>query len=546
MYISIPNGGITTTSTGCSTSAPCLPNPTTVSVFLPGQAVPIATYTFTTAGTSPGTNPTQPFGVQVEQGADKTPFANIGRGFFGGFDYLYDPINGFVGYRVSDTSGNTGILAAILALQGNLALPSGFATGFSTYLMAGTTLQQTGAGTFNGSIFGPGGLTLQSGAVTLAAANTYAGGTTVNGGTLTIANTGSIVGNLTVNPGATFVNNGTVNTPGIWQLNQGSFTNNNAFLGNLANTGTASNAGTLTGSVINGAAGSFANNGTVAGSVLNMGIWSGNGSVVGNLSSSGIMAPGNSIGTVTVTGNFAQTSAGTFLTEVVRLGAERPHQCQRRRHAGWTGVGQRIARHGLRAFHHLHHPQCGGWAFRHLRRRSTSSIPSCSRSLSYDANNAYLNLQVGGFAAQALNNTQYAVGTVLDANAPTATGDFATVLGTLATATAPQGQAFLTAISGNNYAGFSTSMVQGAQLFMNNFANQSGGGGSPVSNRVALAEACDVACDAPRRPSGAPGAARWAASAPSAPTSRSAPSPTMPAALPPASIGRSPTASAWV
>ena len=38
-------------------------------------------------------------------------------------------------------------------------------------------------------------------------------------------------------------------------------------------------------------------------------------------------------------------------------------------------------------------------------------------------------------------------------------------------------------------------MVQGAQLFMNNFANQTGGGGSPVSNRVALAEACDVACD---------------------------------------------------
>ena len=56
------------------------------------------------------------------------------------------------------------------------------------------------------------------------------------------------------------------------------------------------------------------------------------------------------------------------------------------------------------------------------------------------------------------------------------------------------------AISGNNYAGFSTSMVQGAQLFMNNFANQTGGGGSPISNRVALAEACDVACDATTPP----------------------------------------------
>src|SRR4030095_12121054 len=111
--------------------------------------------------------------------------------------------------------------------------------------------------------------------------------------------------------------------------------------------------------------------------------------------------------------------------------------------------------------------------------------PFLQSSLSYDANNVYLNLQVGGFAAQALNNTQYAVGAVLDANAPTATGDFATVLGTLATATTQQGQAFMQALSGNNYAGFSSSMVQGAQLFMNNFANQTGGGGSPGGNWVA-------------------------------------------------------------
>src|SRR5260370_31817056 len=58
----------------------------------------------------------------------------------------------------------------------------------------------------------------------------------------------------------------------------------------------------------------------------------------------------------------------------------------------------------------------------------------------------------------------------------------------------------MTAVSGQKYAGFSSSMVQGAQLFMTNFANQTGGGGSPVSNRVALAEACDVACDATQPP----------------------------------------------
>ncbi len=47
-------------------------------------------------------------------------------------------------------------------------------------------------------------------------------------------------------------------------------------------------------------------------------------------------------------------------------------------------------------------------------------------------------------------------------------------------------------------------MVQGAQLFMNNFASQAGRSGSPTGNRVALAEACDVACDATASP-------RWGA-----------------------------------
>ena len=69
----------------------------------------------------------------------------------------------------------------------------------------------------------------------------------------------------------------------------------------------------------------------------------------------------------------------------------------------------------------------------------------------------------------------------------------------------------LTSLSGQNYSGFSNSMVQGAQLFMSNFADAGRRRQSPAAARVALAEACDVACDAQRdRRSGAPGAARWA------------------------------------
>ena len=61
---------------------------------------------------------------------------------------------------------------------------------------------------------------------------------------------------------------------------------------------------------------------------------------------------------------------------------------------------------------------------------ANSLYPFLLPQLSYDANNVYLTLQVGGFAAAAQTATQQAVGRVLDANVFTATGDFATVIGT--------------------------------------------------------------------------------------------------------------------
>src|SRR5882757_6347489 len=482
MLIQVPNGSFTTGTGTCgaggATASNCLPPGTVVQIFLPGQTEAAASYTFTVGGTG---NPATPFGVAVDQGSRVTsPFTNPGRSFFDTFNYLYDPINGFVGYSLSGIPGTTGVLVPLLALQG--------------------------------------------GAVTLAGANTYTGGTIVNGGTLTIGSGGSIIGNLTVNSGAAFVNNGTVNTPGVWQANQGTFTNNGAFLGNLATVGSATNSGTMTGSVINGGSfinngavngdflnlnvatatntgtlsgsvtngGTFVNNGAVNGNFQNAGVLSGNGTIGGNFFNMGVMAPGNSIGTINVAGNFVNAASGTYLTEVVGQG-----QSDR-----ITVGGAALLQGGTVVVSVL-----PGLAFAPSTTYTIVSAagglngtfaavnelyPFLQSNLSYDANNAYLTLQVGGFAAQALNPTQYAVGSVLDPSAPSATGDYATVLGTLATATAQQGQAFMTSISGQNYSGFSSSMVQGAQLFMNNFATQAGG---VTGGRVALAEACDVACD---------------------------------------------------
>ncbi|MFZ5782889.1 MAG: autotransporter outer membrane beta-barrel domain-containing protein, partial [Pseudomonadota bacterium] len=510
-------------SDGSGTPHNCLQSGT-VSVYLPGQSQPA--YTFTLGDVS---NPSLPFGVQVAQGV---PPSNLGRTFFDNLNYLYDPINGFVGFQAAGTAGTTATIIPMLALQGNLTLPNGFLSSFTTFLMGNLTLQQTGSGTLGGPILGPGGLALQSGNVTLNGTNSYAGGTVVNGGMLTIGSSGSVTGEVTVNgggltnngtidgnglvtvnAGGSFVNNGTVNTPSQWQLNQGTFTNNNAFNGSLANTGTAANNGTIAGSVINGTTGTFGNAGTITGSVSNMGAFTNNGAVGGNfsnmgslggtgtiggaLSNSGMLAPGNSIGTLTVSGTFVQSAGGVYSVEV-----------------GGTGQSDLINVGGTASL---------GGAVSVYAQPGTSFAPSTTyrilsaaggvsgtfasvnelypfllSSLSYDANNAYLTLDIGGFAAAAATPTQAAVGTVLDANVTNASGDFATVLGALAfnTTSTAQAQAALQQLSGNNYAGFSSFMVQGAQLFMNNFAGQTGGGATS-GTRVALAEACEVACASP-------------------------------------------------
>ena len=73
----------------------------TVQVFLPGQTQ--AAYSFVLGDAA---NPSMPFGVQVTQGV---PPSNLGRTFFENLNYLYDPINGFVGYQLAGTRGTNAL-----------------------------------------------------------------------------------------------------------------------------------------------------------------------------------------------------------------------------------------------------------------------------------------------------------------------------------------------------------------------------------------------------------------------------------------------------
>lgn len=611
MLVMAPSAGSVPVGTSHCSDTPgnqnnCLPAGSLVQVFLPGQTQAAYSFVSIAEPNPPIPSSVEPFGVQVSQAS--SGFTNLGRTYFENLNYLYDPVNGFVGYQASGASGTTGFVIPMLALQGTLNLPDQFQADFPTFLMGNLTVQQNGSGVLNGSITGPGGLTLASGNLTLGGTGTFSGGTTVNGGLLTIASTGSLTGNVTVNGGGlvndgtiggggtvavnggvltnngllansgtvvvnggifanagtlggngqfnvnagggfvntgtiggngqfniyagggftnngtfggdslltvgvdgSFVNNGTIDTPLQWQMNSGIFINNGTFNGSFANAGVATNGGTLTGSVINGSAGQFTNSGTIAGSVANMGRFAQNGTITGNVTNlgllsgtgtiggdlinTGVVAPGNSIGTLSVAGNYTQNGGG-FQPEV-----NASRQSDRLNVTGTTTIGAGSTVFVL--------PQTGIYAYRTTYTllnaaggisgayaSVASALPFLQPSLSYDANNVYLSLQIGGFARGALTPNQAAVGAVLDATVATATGDYATVIGALASLTAQQGQAAMNSISGQNYSGFSSSMVQGIQLFLSNFAGQAGGSGSLVgSTRVALAEACDVACD---------------------------------------------------
>jgi outer membrane autotransporter protein len=226
------------------------------------------------------------------------------------------------------------------------------------------------------------------------------------------------------------------------------------------------------------------------------GILAGNGTIIGDVTHSGVLSPGNSIGTINIVGNYTQTPGSfTYLAEVSgtsisdRINVTGIATLQ----GGTVGVAAAPGSYAPRTTYTILSAAggiVGGYS------NAVSNYPFLQPSLNYDANNVYLTLQVGGFAQAAQTPAQAAVGAVLDANAGNATGDFATVLGALSTLTTGQGVAVLNAISGQNYAAFSSAMVQGAQLFMSNFSTQTGGGGGlRESNRVALAEACTTACD---------------------------------------------------
>ena len=177
--------------------------------------------------------------------------------------------------------------------------------------------------TYAGAISGSGAVVkLGTGVTSLTGASSYTGGTTVSAGTLQIGDggaTGSITGDVVDNATLAFNRSDTLNYAGaisgagvINQVGAG----NTVLTGNSAAFAGTTNvtAGTLS---VNGTLGSAASTMNVSGG----GTLGGSGTIGGNVSiTNGILAPGNSPGTLTINGNLVLAGSSILNYELGQAG----------------------------------------------------------------------------------------------------------------------------------------------------------------------------------------------------------------------------------
>ncbi len=362
------------------------------------------------------------------------------------------------------SNGNLGnVLGQLTFGGGTLRITNGFASTRDVTLNAGGGTFDTSGNnlTMSGDMTGTGGITKAgAGTLTLTGGNTYTGKTTINGGILgagvanalgtstavTLANTagaGLDLNNFDQTIGS-LAGGGT--TGGNVTLGTGTLTTGDAsstiYAGTISGTGslvkigtgtfTLSGANTYTGTTTIDA-GSLSVTGSLASPVIISvaGTLKGNSTINANVINKGTIAPGNSIGTISIAGNYTQNAGSVYQVEVNEEGQSD------KLNVGGTATlnGGTVAVMAESGIFRLRTPYtiltavsvAGTFA------DVTSNLAFLTPSLSYDATHVYLLLARNStdFSAVAYTGNQKAVASALDRIALSARGDMEDIINTL-------------------------------------------------------------------------------------------------------------------
>lgn len=323
--------------------------------------------------------------------------------------------------NLGDTSG------ALTFGGGTLEVTGGFTMNRSVVLNSGGGTIDTNGNDLKitGDISGAGSLTKEDGGrLILTGTNTYTGGTTVNGGILQ-GDAASLQGDITNNSQVTFDQESTGTYAGSMSgtgslVKEGDGTlvlaGVNTYTGGTSvNRGALAVEGSMTGDLAVGVSGTLMGNGTITGNTVN----------------SGTLAPGNSIGTLTIAGDYTHNAGAVYAVEVDAAG--RSDRLIVTGTATLNGGTVSVLAGSGPYFMNTTYTILTAGSVVGMFDSVTSNLAFLAPSLSYDAANVYLLLTRNStrFADVALTRNQYAVASALDRGTSYAAGDMVTVYNSL-------------------------------------------------------------------------------------------------------------------
>ena len=379
--------------------------------------------------------------------------------------------------------GNTSSLRGAITFDFNKSNP----------IARSVTFDQATDGIYQSPIVGAGSLTKTgAGKLTLSGKNSYSEGTSVLAGTLQ-GTTNSLQGRI--------LNNATVifdqNVDGLYagqMAGTGALIKNGTGKVNLTGTSTVGGGTTLN-------AGGLAVNGKLTSNItLNGGVLSGAGNIKGTITENGgTISPGNSIGHLTIDGSFTM-NRGTLAIEIDPQGDSDRISVIGADHkvtinAGLLQITPQAGIYTPNTKYTIITTEAGGTVW---LGDVAGGVGFLTPQVSLEGGVVSVSLVLAPNAFRSAGQTvnQQAVGGALDAIA--ASGSVGGLVTTMANLPTAQGASAFQALSGQPYADFGTLNMRASQLFMNAVGRQMAterGAGLGGPQRVALAEACDVACD---------------------------------------------------